>query len=286
MASFTSAGSAWTTTAGNKTVTATPTAADLIVVIAGTSGLAGGTTSVTDNNTDGFGTTPGYTQIDVDRTGFSTTGVLTMWIRNRLIGSGTSTIFTAAQGGSSGGGLQVCRISGMSIVGLGAVRGSGGQSSGGAGGTPAPVLLRRVGTTFSGTQAALTANLCIGTVMGGTATPAITQPGSWTESLDLSYLTPTTGMETAFRNSGETGSTITWGSTISTAFASMVIELDISVPLHGWVNPAGGKGAAGMVPGVGAKNVIQQGAVGRKATWMKGGWRRGRSGILVPELAW
>jgi hypothetical protein len=194
-------------------------------------------------------------------------------------------VFTAAQVGSSGGGLQVCRVSGMSIVGQGAVRGSGGQSSGGAGTTPAPILLRRVGTTYSGTQAALTANLCIGVVMGGTASSPL-EPASWTESVDLSYLTPTTGMETAFRNSGETGSTITWGSTIATAFASMVIELDISVPLLGYVNPAGVAGKGGMVPGVGAKNVIQQGAVGRGATWMKGGWRRGRSGILVPELAW
>jgi len=104
-------------------------------------------------------------------------------------------------------------------------------------------------------------------VMGGTATPAITQPGSWTESVDLSYTVPATGMETAFRNSGEIGSTITWGSTIATAFASMAIELDVSVPLLGYVNPAGGKGSPGMVPGVGAKNVMQQGAVGRSATW-------------------
>ena len=126
MAAFTSAGFLWNTTAGtstNKAVTATPVLNDLIVVIAGSSGLAGGVTSVTDDNTDGFGTTPGYTQIDVDRTGFSTTGVLTMWIRNQLIGSATSTVFTAAQNGSSGGGLEVCRVSGMSIVGLGAVRG-------------------------------------------------------------------------------------------------------------------------------------------------------------------
>lgn len=255
MAAFTSAGSAWTTAANSKTVTATPVAADLIVVIAGTSGLSGGTTAVTDDNTDGFGTTPGYTQIDVDRTGFSTTGVLTMWIRNRLIGSATSTIFTAAQVGSSGGGLEVCRISGMSIVGLGAVRGSGGQSTGTAGTTPAPILLGRLGTVFSGTQAALTANLCIGTVMGGTASPAITQPASWTESVDLSYINPATGMETAFRNSGETGSTITWGSTIATDFASMAIELDISVPLYHW-----------DVQGLGQK-LATQSAVSKAANW-------------------
>lgn len=262
MAAFTSAGSAWTTTANDKTVTATPSLNDLIIVFAGTSGLAGGTTNVTDDNSSGV-----YTQIDVDYTGFSTTGVLTAWVRTKLIPSATSTIFTASQTGSSGGGLQVCRISGMSICGLGAVRGCGGQSAGGAGATPAPILLRRVGTTFSGTQAALTANLCVGAVCGGTLTPAVTQPASWTESLDLSYSGPATGLETAFRNSGETGSTITWGSTIATAFASMVIELDISVPLLGYINPAGGAGHPGQVPSMGAMNIIQQGSVGRRATW-------------------
>lgn len=281
MAAFTSAGSLWDTNTGNHTVTATPSLADLIVVIVGNTGLA--VTGVSDNNSDGKGA---YTKIVADWTGFSTTGNGTMWIRNALIGSATSTIFTATGGASTGGGLEVCRISGMSICGLGAVRGCGGQSSIGAASTPAPVLLARRGSVFSGTQAALTANLCIGAVWNGSNPATMTAPASWTESVDLGYITPTTGMETASRNSGETGSTITWGSTTATAGASMVIELDVSVPLLGYVNPAGGKGAAGMVPGVGAKNVIQQGAVGRKATWMKGGWRRGRSGILVPELAW
>lgn len=236
MAAFTSAGVTWNTTGGNTTVVATPTAGDLIIVIAGTSGLAGGTTSVTDNNGDGFGTTPGYTQIDVDRTGFSTTGVLTMWVRNRLI-SGGSTTFTAAQGSSTGGGLEVCRVSGMSIVGLGAIRGAGGQSSGTLGTTPAPALLRRVGTTFSGSQAALTANLCISAVANAT-NPAATTPRSspaWTGSANNGYATPTTGLRTAFINSGETASTLTWGGTSATAFASMAIELDVSVPQYDYV---------------------------------------------------
>lgn len=264
MAAFTSAGSTFNTTGGSTTVVATPVLDDLIIVIAASSGLAGGTTSVTDNNSDGFGT---YTQIDVDRTGFSTTGVLTMWVRHRLIRSASSTTFTAAQVGSTGGGLQVCRVSGMSIVGLGAIRGAGGQSSGTAATAPAPILLRRTGSTFAGTQAALTGNLCIGAVANGTNPAGMTAPGSWSESVDLGYATPTTGLETAFRNSGETGSTITWGSNSGSIFASMVIELDASVPLLGYVNPAGQAGHQGQVPSMGAKNVIQQGAVGRKATW-------------------
>lgn len=254
MAAFTSAGSSFVTTGGTRTVTATPALGDLIIVIAATSGLSGGTTAVTDNNSGGGGT---YTQIDVDRTGFSTTGVLTMWVRHRLISSASSTIFTAAQVGSTGGGLQVCRISGMSICGLGAIRGAGGQSAGTLGTTPAPVLLRRIGSSFSGAQAALTANLCIGAICNGTSPATLTQPASWSESVDLGYATPTTGMETAFRNSGETNSTITWGSTSATAFASMAIELDISVPTYDWV----------LRNQLDADKIISRDAGMRKAVW-------------------
>ncbi|HEY2674082.1 MAG TPA: hypothetical protein VGJ07_27420, partial [Rugosimonospora sp.] len=210
----------WNTTAGtatNKNVTATPAANDLIVVIAASSGLTGGTTAVTDNNSDGLGT---YTQADADRTGFSTTGVLTLWVRNALVGSATSTVFTAAQNGSSGGGLDVFRISGMTLTGASAVRQSAGQSSGTSGTTPAPVL----------GSAALTGNPMIGAVANGTSAATLTPRTSWTEATDLGYSTPTTGLETMFRSSGETGTTMTWGSTSGSTFASVAAEFDTSVP--------------------------------------------------------
>ena len=54
----------WATTGGNATVTATPTVGDLIVVVSPSTGLAGGPTNVSDNNTDGLGT---YVQVDQDR---------------------------------------------------------------------------------------------------------------------------------------------------------------------------------------------------------------------------
>src|SRR5215472_6834494 len=112
VSTVTHAGSVWTTTAGNKTVTATPALGDLIVVIAPATGVA--TTGVTDNNTDGLGT---YTKIGSSFTGFSTAGDLSVWVRNALVGSASSTIFTAAQGSSTGGGLDVLRVSGMSRTG-------------------------------------------------------------------------------------------------------------------------------------------------------------------------
>lgn len=249
----------WNTTAGNKTITATPTAGDLIVIVAPCT-LSGGTTSVSDNNSDLRGT---YTKIGSSFTGFSTAGDLSIWIRNALVGSGTSTVFTAAQAGSTGGGLLIYRITGMSIVGLAAVRGAGGQSAGGAGGTPAPVLLGRTpsggGYTFSGTQAALTGNLVIGAVCNGTnSTTTVTQPASWTEDFDNGYNTPPSGFEACHRNSGETNSTITFGSTTATAFASMVIELDTSVPQYDWV-------LSGEPDSVWINSQLR--AVGTGATW-------------------
>ncbi len=229
MASVTAAGNTWNTTGGNTTVVATPAVGDLIIIFAGTSGLAGGTTAVSDNQSPAGV----YEQIDVDRTGFSTTGVLTVWVRTRPITAASSTTFTATQGSSTGGGLSVLRIAGIRIQGIAAIRGSGGQSTGTLGTTPAPVLLKRTGTTFSGTQAALTGNVVLGAVANGTNPATMTARSSpaYTEDMDLGYATPTTGMEVIHINSGETASTITWGGTSATAFASIAIEIETSVPI-------------------------------------------------------
>lgn len=253
MAAVTFAAATWTTTAGNKTATATPAVGDLIVVVAGTSGLAGGTTNVTDNNADGDGT---YVQVDQDRTGFSTTGVLTIWVRNERIGSATSTVFTASQGGSSGGGLCVLRVSGMSIAGRSAVRrigvnsyNTGGQSSGTAATTPAPVMATAV----------LTTNPVIMAVCNGTnSTTTVAQRAGYTEHFDNGYNSPATGLEVSSRNSGETSTTLTMGGTTASVFASVAIELDASVPQFDWVSV--GKADKD------AQRVLQ-GAVGRASVW-------------------
>ena len=214
MAAITSAGTTWNTTGGNTTVTATPAINDLIIVIAASSGLAGGTTAVTDDNSSGT-----YTQVDVDRTGFSTTGVLTVWVRNSLITAASSTIFTAAQGSSSGGGLTVLRVSGMTRAGAVAIRGTGGESTGTSATTPAPVL---ASTPLPGNP--VIAAVCCGT----NSTTNFTPRTGYTEHNDSGYNTPATGLETMSRASGETSATITWGSTAPSTFASVAIELDTS----------------------------------------------------------
>jgi hypothetical protein len=211
MAVITNAGNAWTTAANSKTVTATPAVGDLIVVIASSSGLAGGTTAVTDDNSSGT-----YTQVDSDRTGFSTTGVLTVWVRDQFIAAASSTVFTIAQVGSTGGGGVVLRVAGMQRLGSVSVRGNGGQSTGTAGTTPAPVL----------SVTPLTSNPIITAVSNGTAGGGTTARATYTDAAVTGYSSPATGLDVCYLNSGETTATITWGSTTATTFASVAIELD------------------------------------------------------------
>lgn len=201
----------WNTTAGSKSTSGfTPAVNDLLVVVAASSGLAGGTTAVTDDNSSGT-----YTQVDSDRTGFSTTGVLTVWVRTALIGAASSTIVTAAQAGSTGGGLAVLRVANIQLTGASAVRSNGGESTI-ASGTPAPVL----------SQLPLALNPIITAVCSGTNGGGTTVRTGYTDVSIAGYNTPATGLDVCFLNSGENQGTITWGGAAPSQFASVAIELN------------------------------------------------------------
>ena len=106
------------TTAGVKTVTATPALNDLIVIICTNTGRTTAQTgTLTDNNSDGLGT---YTLIG-SAAKASSADATWVYIRNALIGSATSTVFTFTPLASAdtGGRLTVYRVSGMSKVGSG-----------------------------------------------------------------------------------------------------------------------------------------------------------------------
>ena len=200
------------TTSGTKTVTATPAVGDLIVIITAHTGNTSAA-APTDNNSAGT-----YTLIDsaVKATSADT---MRVFIRDSFIASATSTIFTHAPGASSGGGLAVFKVTGMSRVSGSADRQSAKQDNQAAA-TPAPVF----------PSAVLTANPVIGAVFNAT-NPATMTPRAtpaYTEAADVGYNTPATGLEVMYINSGETASTITWGSASGTAFCSLVIELDTS----------------------------------------------------------
>lgn len=219
MATGTHAGSTWNTTAGNKTVVATPAANDLIVVVHGMSGFAGGDTSVlTDNNADGLGV---YTQIGANplSSGGGTAGALWISIRNSLVGSATSTTFTVTNSGDTGGGLTVMRFSGMSRVGSGAARQNIGESSQ----TENPPVI-----TFPGV--ALTANAIVLGVFGEDNPPAVTPPAGFSEAVDTGWATPTSGVEVCWDDSGNTAAAYSWSGGALTDHNEVGVELDTSVP--------------------------------------------------------
>ncbi len=214
MAAFTSLGSLLNTTASPHTVVATPAVDDLIVVVVWSSKTSDPVPTLSDDNADGLGA---YTEIvrfyDTLRDHY-----VGIWIRNAKIGSATSTTFTQNATTDTGGGLHVFKVTGMSKVGSAAAKQSA-SAIFASGGTPAVTM----GAAF------LSANAGIAGLSNGTNPAGVTQPASWTEPLDTGYNTPTSGSEDATRDSGETGSTITWGSTSASVGSAVVVELDASL---------------------------------------------------------
>lgn len=198
------------TASGTKTVTATPAVGDLIVIVTAHSGNVSSATP-TDNNSSGT-----YTRIN-SAVKASSADTLGIHVRTALIGAANSTVFTHAPGASSGGGLAVLKITGMQKTGASAARASAKQDNQ-ASGTPTPVL----------GQAASTVNALIGAMFNGANPATLTPRGTpqWSERADVGYNTPASGLEVMTIDSGETGTSIAWGSSSGTAFASLVMELD------------------------------------------------------------
>lgn len=225
MAAVTLLGTAtFNTTSGTKTVTATPAVGDLIVIVTAHSGNTS-TAAPTDNNSSGT-----YTLVN---TAVKATSADTMkvWVRNALITSATSTVFTHAPGTSTGGGLAVLKITGMSLTGSSAIVRSAIQSNI-ASGTPAPVLAATPGIN----------NAIITAVFNATSPAGVTQRTGYTRSVNLGYATPTTGLAVAHDDAGETSATITWGSSSATAFCSIAVEINAAVT-HGTTGALTGPGS-------------------------------------------
>jgi len=145
------------------------------------------------------------------------------FIRNALCPNTDPLTVTMDVTGDNGTGciIFVVRVSGMSRVGANAALQSAIQSNQAGATTPAPVF----------PASALTGNPTLGFVANATNPAGMTPPVSWNELVtDVGYATPTTGGEYVTRDSGFTGTTITWGSTSASAFGDIIVELDSSVP--------------------------------------------------------
>jgi hypothetical protein len=122
--------------------------------------------------------------------------------------------------------IFIGQVIGTTLTGLSAIRQTAKQDNQAGPSTPAP--------TFA--TAALTGNVTIGAIGIEGANPAtVTEPTGWTERGDTGYATPTTGAEYVSRDSGFTGTTVTWGSSES-IYCSMIVEFATPVPSQIWRN--------------------------------------------------
>lgn len=195
------------------TTSFTPTAGDLLVV------FVAKTASVNDGSvTDSLGGT--YTLI---RNASKNTSAdrLQLFVANQFAsGSAMTVTYDCTGDATTGCIILVERVAGMGRVGSNAVSQNAAQNNQAGGGTPAPVF------SFN----CITTDPTLGCVFNATNPAGLTAPTGWTILANTGYATPTSGAEDVSRDSGFTGTTITWGSVSGTAFCDIIVELDASIP--------------------------------------------------------
>lgn len=206
-----------TTGSSTRTISISAQAGDLLVVCAATqSGTGISASSMTD---DQSGTWQISSLPNAQFTGGSALAYGIVYTRNQIVAS-TATInitinYTDTQDATC---LACLAFTGFTRVGSGAQRQSKVTNNGSAGGTPAPAF----------TSSALTGNVTFGVIVNASNPAGMTTPTNWTERGDVGEATPTTGLEVVTRDSGFTGTTVTWGSTSATSFGAIIVELDTS----------------------------------------------------------
>lgn len=207
----------------------TPAEGDLLIVWVHGTGTAETTATLT-SSVGGFT----FSQFAVATT--QTLDKLFGFVSDALVGASPSSqtvTFTIPADQCTGSCIVVQRVSGMTKYGLTAIRQSAKTDGDGSNSGTTP------SATFS--SSVLTGNPTLVAVGNHDNPAAVTEPSGWTESADIGYNTPTTGLETAYRNSGFTGTTITWGSTTD-PHGELIVELDASAT----ATKKGGFGLMGM----------------------------------------
>lgn len=144
-----------------------------------------------------------------------------VFVANALAAASSMTVtFDCTGDGATGAVIQVARVSGMTLVGIAAIRNSGGFD-GAASTTPTG--------EFVAFGSSLTTNPTLGMVMNSTNPAGLTEPSGWTERDDTGFNTPSSGAQYVSRDSGFAGTTITWGGTSASQYCGNIIEMDSSV---------------------------------------------------------
>ena len=198
------------TNAGNRSVTANAAIGDLIVVVM----LVSGATSVTSITDDKGGT---YTYI-TSALKQTNADAIAVYIRSALCTVAGNHVITATLPTNTGGGIVALKVVGMTKAGSAAYRQQMTQDNQSIAGVPSPVFL----------SVPVITNPIIG-VMANRSDPATMTPASgYTELVDSGFTTPLQGLHVMSRNSGETNTTIAWGSSSASAYCSIIVELDAS----------------------------------------------------------
>jgi hypothetical protein len=188
----------------------TPAADDLLVVC----GIATATITAAPTLTDSQAL--GFTRADAQLWGATSQHQSFIFVADDLAAASAMTVTLDVTGdNATGAAYFVAAVSGMDRVGADAVV----QVSSTPGSNAVPA------TTFG--AAVTTTNPTIVCAGHGTNSTA-TEPTGWTERGDTTYLTPNTGASYATRNSGFTGTTVTWGSSLADQWVALAIELDAS----------------------------------------------------------
>jgi len=147
----------------------------------------------------------------------SESDLVNCWVRDGLVSGASMTVAYDCTGDAATGCiLFVARVSGMSNTGTAAVVQSATEPN--HVGPLAPFGI--FATPCS------TGNPTLGMVGSDTSPAALTPPAGWTERDDTGISTPTKGAEYVSRDSGFTGTDITWGSEEALSFGAIIIELD------------------------------------------------------------
>lgn len=225
-----------------------PQVGDLLVVMCACSGTVAAAPTMTDSQ----GNTYALVHSRTKNAGADT---IYTFVCNSLIAAAVATTvtFDCSADPATGCITEVVTARGMTRTGAGAVRQVGGTPNGAAAGTPA----------FTFPSAVLTGNPTVIGAFNGASPATLTPPTSWTEFGDTGYSTPTTGGEFAGRNSGFTGTTVTWGSTSATAWGTIGIELDsTTAPIELTASMAGAGALAAALTSVSSISVGTMAGIG------------------------
>jgi len=193
----------------------TPAAGDLLAVMVVTSSTTPITLTLSNSNGLTFSSSYGDSNDNFNTASRNTF----LFIADQLASAVNQTCTLTCSGTSNGAVISIARISSMSRTGANAVR-QNAVTTQAFGATPAPAFGVSV----------LTSNPTLG-FLGNALNPSgITPPTGWTEQNNTGYNSNgiTAGSEYVTRDSGFSGTTVTWGSASGSKSATIIAEFDAS----------------------------------------------------------